>query len=124
MLKCEEHGNPAVGEDVVLAVHAPQQADEQGHGHVERQVAHDGQRGQRPVQPVRHVECWEELCDKCTVFTEIGQSLATWFREACFCLAQCAETNFTEPCKKTRANLRSDITFPPCSVVMSNHNYR
>ena len=57
------------------------------------------------------------------VFTEIGQSLATWSREACFCLAQCAETNFTESCKKTRAILRSAITFPPCSGVMSNHNY-
>ena len=63
VLKREEHRDPPVREDVLLGLHLLEEPDEEGRGHVEREVAHEGDRGQGPVRPVRRLERGEELGD-------------------------------------------------------------
>ena len=74
MLKCEEHGDPPVREDVLLGLHVLEEPDQEGRRHVERQVADKCERGQRPVHPVRHLERGEELCDGCNQSDRVAPS--------------------------------------------------
>ena len=62
MLKRKKHRDPPVREDVLLGLHVFEEPDQEGRRDVEGQVAHDRERGQRPVQPERRIERREELC--------------------------------------------------------------
>ena len=62
MLKCKKHRDPPVREYVLLGLHVFEEPDQEGRRDVEGQVAHDRERGQRPVQPERRIERREELC--------------------------------------------------------------
>ena len=61
VLKCKQHRDPPVRKDVLLGVHVFEEPDQERRRHVERQVAHERDRGQGPVQPVRRLERGEEL---------------------------------------------------------------